>query len=54
MVSRELGMDGFQGSNGFISNFKVRQNITSRAVTGARKLPDDAMEVATKFLLEVS
>ena len=54
MISRELDIDGVQGSNEFILNFKVRQNITSRAVTGARKLPDDAMQVATKILLEVS
>jgi len=48
VLAKELGMTDFKASHGFIANFKNRHNIKCRAVTGCRKLPSDASNLAGK------
>ncbi len=45
-----IGVEQFKASEGFIANFKRRNNLVSRAHTTTRTLPDDAKEKAYDFI----
>lgn len=52
-LANELGVNGFGGSSGWLTNFKRRHDLVSRRKTSIRKLPENAHLIATNFISEV-
>jgi Tc5 transposase DNA-binding domain len=53
-IAVELDIEGFTASKGYISRFKKRNNLVSRAHTSTRSLPDNAKEIAVEFINKIN
>ncbi len=53
-IAVELDIEGFTASKGYISRFKKRNGLVTRAHTSTRSLPDNAKEIAVEFINKIN
>ena len=53
-IAVELDIGGFTASKGYISRFKMRNDLVSRAHTSTQSLPDNAKEIAVEFINKIN
>jgi hypothetical protein len=53
-IAVELDIDGFTASQGYISRFKKRNGLVTRAHTSTQSLPDNAKEIAVEFIKKIN